>query len=96
MAMDLFAPDGGAPTLYRGAPVNIFSFLKKNDDEEQVRELLRIADWCASPFGTEEFELLTYGVEGTHFVRVEHGMPELYDPGRREVTHSYEFHDKPA
>ncbi|WP_262426200.1 hypothetical protein [Brachybacterium sp. Z12] len=39
--------------------MNIFSFLKKNDDEEQVREMLRIADWCASQFGSEEFELLT-------------------------------------
>lgn len=96
MAMDLFAPDGGAPTLYRGAPVNIFSFLKKNDDEEQVRELLRIADWCASPFGTEEFELLTYGVEGTHFDRDEHGVPELNDQGRREVTSTYQFLAQPA
>lgn len=96
MAMDLFAPDGGAPTLYRGAPVNIFSFLKKTDDEDQVREMLRIADWCASQFGTKEFDLLTYGVEGTHFERDEHGIPQLNDQGRSEVTSTYQFLAQPA
>ena len=82
MAMDLFAPDGGAPTLYRGAPVNIFSFLKKSEDEDQAA---RLADWCAPQFGTKEFELLTYGVEGTHFERDEQ-HPAAERPGATDVT----------
>ena len=58
--------------------------------------MLRIADWCASQFGTKEFDLLTYGVEGTHFERDEHGIPQLNDQGRSEVTSTYQFLAQPA
>ncbi|NAZ84664.1 extracellular solute-binding protein [Kineococcus indalonis] len=89
--MDWFAPDGGAPTLYKGAPVNIFSFLKKTDDAAAVEEMLAIANYIASPFGSEEFQLVNYGVEGVTFERDAAGAPALNERGSTEVTSTYGF-----
>lgn len=91
MAMEFFAPDGGAPTLFRGSPVNIFSFLKRTDDQERVKEALRVADFCAAQFGTTEKNLLSYGEEGVHHTLDADGIPQLTDQGSREVTSTYEF-----
>lgn len=44
------------------------TFLKKAS-MDRVKLLLRVLDWLASPFGTEEYQLMHYGVEGTHFKR---------------------------
>ena len=96
MAMDFFAPDGGDPVLFRSHPVNIFSFLKKSEDEERVKEALRIADFCAAQFGTTENTLLSYGEEGVHHTLDEDGVPQLTDQGSREITSTYEFLAQPA
>lgn len=95
MAMDFFAPDGGAPTLFRGQPVGTFSFLKKTDDEDRVKEALRIADYCAAQFGTKENFLLTYGEEGTHYKLADDGVPEPTKQGSKEVTTTYAFLAQP-
>jgi putative aldouronate transport system substrate-binding protein len=96
MALDFFAPDGGAPTLYRGHPVNIFSFLKNTDDEERIKEALRIADFCAAQFGTVEKNLLSYGEEGVHHTLDADGVPQLTEQGTQEVTSTFEFLAQPA
>ncbi|ONK15395.1 extracellular solute-binding protein [Streptomyces sp. MP131-18] len=36
---------------------------------ERIRLMLRVLDFLASPFGTEEYELVNFGVEGVHFTR---------------------------
>lgn len=67
---------GGDPIRYTGSAANFFSFLKKSDDEARIEELLGIADYLAAPFGTKEWELVNFGVEGTHFNRGDGGVPE--------------------
>ncbi|WP_275005431.1 extracellular solute-binding protein [Promicromonospora iranensis] len=86
-----FAADGGEPALWKGSPVNIFSFLKKTDDTARIEELLAVADFLASPFGTEEFQLINYGVEGTHYTLDEDGLPVPTDRAATEVAQSYIF-----
>ncbi len=54
------------------------------DDENRVRELLRVLDYLASPFGSEEWLFLSYGIEGVHFERSATGDPIVNDLGRRE------------
>lgn len=44
---------------YTGIPSRI-------KDPERVRELLRILDYYAAPFGSEEWVFLNYGIEGVH------------------------------
>ncbi|GAC1318802.1 MAG: hypothetical protein NVSMB2_13760 [Chloroflexota bacterium] len=78
------ALDGGKPTypLYHGSFGMIV--LKKAPDA-RVKELLRVLNFLASPFGTEERELIAYGIEGTDFTRNAAGAPVLTDVGRGEV-----------
>ena len=53
-------------------------------DEERVLELLRIMDWLAAPFGSEEWLFKTYGIEDTHFTRDERGNPITTEQGTLE------------
>lgn len=49
---------------------------KYQDDEEKMRELLSILNYWVAPFGTEEFLLMHYGIEGRHFDFNADGQPE--------------------
>lgn len=42
-------------------------FKKAADD--RIKMLMRVLDWLASPFGTKEYELANFGLEGVHFTR---------------------------
>ncbi len=53
-------------------------------DEERVLELLRICDYLAAPFGSEEQLFLGNGIEGVHFDFNEQGAPIVNDLGRQE------------
>jgi putative aldouronate transport system substrate-binding protein len=74
---DPFAADGGKPVLFKAAPAAKFSFLKKSDDKKRIAELLGMANALAAPFGTTEFNLVTYGVEGVHYTKDAAGVPVL-------------------
>ncbi|WP_432534766.1 extracellular solute-binding protein [Kineococcus arenarius] len=89
--LDWFGPDGGDPILFKGQPVSIFSFIKKTDDTAAIEEMLSLANFIASPFGSEEFQLVNYGVEGVTFERDASGAPTLNDRGLNEVTSTYGF-----
>ncbi|PYI40201.1 sugar ABC transporter substrate-binding protein [Arthrobacter psychrolactophilus] len=89
--MDFFAPDGGDPTLFRGSPASIFSFIKKNSDSAKIEEMLSLANFFAAPFGTEENQLINYGVEGVHFTKDSQNIPQSTDKGLAEVTSTYSF-----
>lgn len=67
---------GSDPIRYAGNAANFFSFLKRSDDQARIEELLGIANYLAAPFGTKEWEQITFGVEGVHFERGEGGVPE--------------------
>lgn len=48
-----------------GSGVSGFAAIKKSDPS-RVRQLLRIANWLSSPFGTQEYRLSKYGLPGVH------------------------------
>ncbi|MGW0994774.1 extracellular solute-binding protein [Streptomyces sp. NPDC002523] len=54
--------------------------------EERVKEILRLADFAASPFGSVEYTLINYGVEGTDYKRDATGTPILTKQGTQDVT----------
>ena len=87
----VFAHDGGTPTLFKGDPVNMFSFLKKREDKAQVEELLAAADFLAAPFGTAEYQLINYGIEGEHYELDDAGLPQATERAASEVAQSYIF-----
>jgi putative aldouronate transport system substrate-binding protein len=79
-AMDLGRPYGPSPTPWTGP--GIFGYVTfKQADPDRIRLLLRICDYLAAPFGTTEYELANYGVEGVHYTK---------DSGSIETTERYE------
>ncbi|WP_136518887.1 MULTISPECIES: extracellular solute-binding protein [Cellulomonas] len=86
-----FAADGGTPVLWKGQPANIFSFLKKTDDEDRIRELLALANVLAAPFGTTEFDVVNNGVEGVHYTRGADGLPVPTPLAATELQPTYVF-----
>ncbi|WP_445528537.1 extracellular solute-binding protein [Streptomyces cyslabdanicus] len=93
--MDVFGHDGGAPTLWATQPANIFAFVSKKASESVVRDVLAVANVTAAPYGTKEYMLTNYGVEGTHYT-VKNGVPVKNDKGNNEVINAYIMVASPA
>jgi putative aldouronate transport system substrate-binding protein len=67
-AFDLGLPYGPAPTPWRGS--GIFGHVTfKKATPDRIKLLLRICNYLSAPFGTAEYELANYGVEGVHFTK---------------------------
>jgi len=68
-AMLPFAAEAGiTPVHSRGNVASSLTAVKKGD-EASVRRLLSVLDWLAAPFGSLEYQIKTYGVEGVSFTR---------------------------
>ncbi|MEU3216983.1 extracellular solute-binding protein [Streptomyces sp. NPDC006971] len=63
----------------------------KKASEERVKQILALADFAASPFGSQEYTLINYGVEGTDFTRDAKGNPALTKQGTQDVTVPWKF-----
>ncbi len=57
---------------------------KVGRDRERTRELLRIADYLAAPFGSEEYNFLQFGLEGVHHTVEPDGRRVRTDKGKTE------------
>ncbi|MEV4757216.1 hypothetical protein AB0J86_19165 [Micromonospora sp. NPDC049559] len=77
-AVDLALPykaGGAGGTVFAGTGAFGYTVLKKAPTE-RIQMLLRVLDFLAAPFGTKEYELTHFGVEGTHFTRDADGTPK--------------------
>ncbi|MGO4756773.1 sugar ABC transporter substrate-binding protein, partial [Streptomyces sp. 2MCAF27] len=63
----------------------------KKAKKERVELLLRLLDYLAAPFGTKEWELIHYGVEGAHFTRDKDGAPKTTKLGQVENVSNLPF-----
>jgi putative aldouronate transport system substrate-binding protein len=70
-----FKAGNAKPAVYAGSGVFGYTVLKKAP-EERVKMLLRVLDFLAAPFGSKEYELTHFGVEGVHFARAADGTPK--------------------
>ncbi|MFD3314488.1 extracellular solute-binding protein [Streptomyces sp. NPDC058694] len=89
-AFDIFGPDGGDPSLWAVQPANIFTFISKKASKTQIKDFLAIANFCAAPYGTTEFMLTNFGVEGTDF-EVKKGLPTKTEKGVNEVNGAFDY-----
>lgn len=56
--------------MHRGSgSYGFFAIPTSVKSEARITELLRILDWWAAPFGSEEYTFIVYGVEGLMFTR---------------------------
>jgi len=81
----VFAFDGGKPSIPLYPAAGMFSYLNKKLTDDQVKELLRIANFLAAPFGTQEYLVARYGKAGTTYTMTPSG-PILTDEGNKVVT----------
>ncbi|MFR0356872.1 extracellular solute-binding protein [Streptomyces sediminimaris] len=93
--MDLFGHDGGHPTLWAEQPAGIFAFVNKKAPESVIRDVLAVANVTAAPYGTKEWMMTNYGVEGTHYT-LKNGVPVKNDRGNNEVLNAYVMVASPA
>ncbi|MGX7675164.1 extracellular solute-binding protein [Plantactinospora sp. DSM 117369] len=86
----IFSATGGDPLVWGDDNPISYTFIKKGLGKARVEELLRVINWCSAPFGTREFDLREYGVEGTHHNRTATG-PVKTDLGFKEIQNQYFF-----
>ncbi|MFK4265744.1 type 2 periplasmic-binding domain-containing protein [Streptomyces milbemycinicus] len=67
-----------------------YTVLKKAK-KERIELLLRLLDYLAAPFGTKEWELTHYGLEGVHFTRDKDGAPKTTKLGQVENANNLPF-----
>ncbi|MCP2245972.1 hypothetical protein [Lentzea aerocolonigenes] len=96
-AFNFFAADGkSAPRVDVGSATDIISYFNANLKKEQIEELLAVANYLAAPFGSAEYTMVNFGVEGTHFT-VENGAPKPTEAGQKEVqAQTYPFLAAPS
>jgi putative aldouronate transport system substrate-binding protein len=89
--MHPFSADAKSKPIYHTGPSNFgLSFFKKGS-ADRVKLLLRVLNYIASPFGSQEWALLNYGVEGVHFNKDQQGVPALTEKGRAEVLSTWKY-----
>jgi len=94
-AFDIFGADGGDPTLWAVQPANIFTFVSKKAGKQQIKDFLALCNYCAAPYGTKEFMLTAYGVEGTDY-DLKSGLPVKTQQGVNEVNGAFDYTGNPA
>jgi putative aldouronate transport system substrate-binding protein len=80
------AQAGGKPTHFLGAGFIATNALKKASPE-RIKELLRIMDFLASPFGTQEDLLLQYGLKDVHYTLDGSGKLTLNDKSNVDANY---------
>ena len=91
-SFDIIAADGrSTPRVYMGPSTTIMSYLNANLKSNQIDELLSIANYLAAPYGSREYTLVNFGIEGVHYTMVD-GVPTATDEGKKDVqAQTYPF-----
>lgn len=90
-----FARDGGPARQYLDRGVFSLTGIKQGDPA-RIEELLRVLNYFAAPYGSEENRLNTAGVEGVDHTVNEKGLPVLTDRGKVEQGVSFNYLMNPA
>jgi putative aldouronate transport system substrate-binding protein len=85
-----FAADGGKPLWHQYQAYFGMTAIKKNSSD-RTKELLRILNYMAAPFGSQEALLLEYGVKGTDFNFDERGSPIPTPQGIADTSVSWRY-----
>lgn len=77
--------DGGKGSHWMGAGYFSITGINRKSSRERVQELLRVIDYFAAPFGSEEYLFLNYGIKGVDYNSDALGLPQPTDTGRNEL-----------
>ena len=96
-AIDPFSADGKAKPVYYWSSGNFGNTILKKGNADRVKEVLGMLNFLASPFGTVENTLLTYGVKGVDYTFDSAGNPVANPKGFSNAQVPWRFiADKPA
>jgi putative aldouronate transport system substrate-binding protein len=85
-----FSHDGGTPVFHRYG-LNLGMTALKKGSPERVKELLRVMNYLAAPFGSEESLLLDYGVKDVDFTFDGQGNPVPTAKGLSDLFVSWKY-----
>jgi putative aldouronate transport system substrate-binding protein len=94
-AFPLFSADGSRPSIGLGNTARIYSFLNKSLTKPQITECLRIANYLAAPYGSYEYTVANFGVQGVDWSQSATG-PVLTKTGQTNVAQTYYFLTSPV
>jgi putative aldouronate transport system substrate-binding protein len=80
------AHDGVKPVHHMNA-AHLGATAIKKGSPERVKELLRVLNYLAAPFGSQEDLLLSYGVEGPDYTMDARGNPVLTERGNPDANY---------
>jgi putative aldouronate transport system substrate-binding protein len=80
------AHDGGKPNHMLNA-AHLGATAIKKGSPERVKELLRVLNYLAAPFGSQEDLLLSYGVEGPDYILDDKRNPVLTERGNPDANY---------
>ena len=84
------ATAGGTPTFWATTGILGYCVIKKAPPE-RIKEILRVLNWIASPFGSQEYLLKTYGLKDQHWTPDANGNPILTDRGKADSLVPYNY-----
>lgn len=85
MAVPFFDASGsGTPKMPLGSPTGYLSYFNKSLKPDQIKELLRIANYLAAPFGSYEYTLVNFGAANVDYSMTSNG-PILTATGQKDV-----------
>ncbi|HEX8969089.1 MAG TPA: extracellular solute-binding protein, partial [Chloroflexota bacterium] len=82
-----FAYDGGTPTNLLG-PGNFGYAILKKASSDRVKEVLRVMDYLAAPFGSEEYMVSKFGVKDFDYQFNDKGSPVFTEQGQADMPNS--------
>ncbi len=93
--MHPFSADGSKPVYLAGSGNFGLTLIKQQSSPERLKMLLRIANFFAAPFGTQEWLLNYYGVKDVDFTYDSAGSPTANDKGKAELTATWRYVTSP-
>ena len=85
-----FSHDGGPAIWHQYQAFNGMTAIKKASTD-RVKEMLRILNYLAAPFGSEEAFLLEYGVKDVDYTLDERANPTLTQRGQSDTVVSWRY-----
>jgi putative aldouronate transport system substrate-binding protein len=79
-----FGANGGPGSYWFGRPNFGYVIMPKSLSQDRIKMLLRVLNYLAAPFGTEEDLLLRFGVQGSEWAPDQNGNPQFTDKGRAD------------
>ena len=83
----LFPAHDGGKTQHFVTGGHLWATAVKKGSPDRIKEMLRILNFLAAPYGTQEDQLLTWGVKGTDYNLDEQGNPMLTPQGNPDANY---------